>query len=214
VAVSDLTKVAALAAGEFHTCAVLADGTVRCWGENTFGQLGDGTTDNTRPLPVPVSGLSTAAVGLAAGRDHTCAVLADGSGRCWGGNAFGQIGDGTTTGRVLPMAVNGLTNAVAIAAGGDHTCARLADGSVRCWGSNISGQLGDGDTSPDAVLRGAGVLLRAERSGGGDGRVYHVNFRAEDGQGGLCRGEVTVEVPHNRKSGAVDGGALYDSTVR
>jgi hypothetical protein len=74
--------------------------------------------------------------------------------------------------------------------------------------------LGDGDTSPDAVLRGAGVLLRAERSGGGDGRVYHVTFRAEDGQGGLCRGEVTVEVPHNRKSGAVDGGALYDSTVR
>jgi hypothetical protein len=75
--------------------------------------------------------------------------------------------------------------------------------------------LGDGDTSPDAVLQGVTVRLRAERAGRGDGRVYHVAFRAEDGHGGQCRGEVTVGVPRDRRGGAaIDGGPLYDSTIR
>jgi len=75
---------------------------------------------------------------------HTCAVVADGTARCWGGNASGQLGDGTTTNRSVPTAVSGLTNAVATDAVATLTCATLADGTARCWGSNVIGQLGDG----------------------------------------------------------------------
>lgn len=74
--------------------------------------------------------------------------------------------------------------------------------------------LGDGDTSPDAVIQGGSALLRAERSGGGNGRVYRIGFSADDGNGGTCSGSVNVGVPHSMKPGmeAVDDGQLYDST--
>ncbi|WP_416208860.1 RCC1 domain-containing protein [Chloroflexus sp.] len=93
--------------------------------------------------PIAVSGL-TGAVAIAAGSAHTCAVLANGSARCWGNNDNGQLGNGTTTDRLTPVAVSGLTGAIAIAAGLEHTCALLNDGTARCWGDNFSSQLGDG----------------------------------------------------------------------
>jgi alpha-tubulin suppressor-like RCC1 family protein len=137
-------KATAIAAGEFHTCALLDDGTARCWGDNFFGQLGDGTTTISRTTPVTVSGLSNVTA-IAAGWGHTCAVLNDGTARCWGDNFFGQLGDGTTTiSRTTPVTVSGLSNVTAIAAGLYHTCALLTDKTVRCWGSNRYGQLGDG----------------------------------------------------------------------
>jgi alpha-tubulin suppressor-like RCC1 family protein len=146
--VSGLTNAVAIAAGGFgHTCALLANGSARCWGRNDVGQLGDGTTTN-RLTPVPVSGLTNAvALGAAGEFGHTCALLADGTARCWGDNSFGQLGDGTTTQRSVPSTVPGLTNAVALAVGTDHTCAVLATGGARCWGNNASGQLGDGTTT-------------------------------------------------------------------
>lgn len=147
----NLTNVKAIAAGGFHTCALLTDGTVRCWGNNFSGQLGDGTTGHQVQIsPVPVSGI-TNAVAIAAGASHTCAVLADRSVRCWGSNSVGQLGDGTTVGtHPLPVPVRGvdntelLTNVVGLTAGQAHTCALLANGSVACWGSNSFNQLGDG----------------------------------------------------------------------
>ena len=98
-------SVTRLSADAFHACHVVNDGTVRCWGDNGFGQLGDGTTTN-RPTPVPVNGL-TAAVAIAAGRVHTCALLGDGTARCWGANGSGQLGDGATTSSLTPVAVSG-----------------------------------------------------------------------------------------------------------
>jgi hypothetical protein len=81
---------------------------------------------------------------VAAGAEHTCALLNDSSVKCWGGNANGQLGDGTQNQANMPVTVTGLPPAQAITAGGAHTCALLNDGSVRCWGLNERGQLGDG----------------------------------------------------------------------
>ena len=94
--------------------------------------MGDNTTTDSH-TPVAVSGLSNA-VAIAAGDHHTCALLGDGTARCWGDNSNGQLGDNTTTDRHTPVTVSGLSNAVAIAAGDDHTCALLSDGTARCWG--------------------------------------------------------------------------------
>ena len=143
VMVLGISTATAITAGGFHTCAVLADGTARCWGANESGELGDGTTTE-RHWPVGVSGISTATAIDAGSAMHTCALLADRTARCWGLNEYGKLGDGTTTTRLTPVAVPGISTATAITAGESHTCAVLADGIVRCWGSGEWGQLGDG----------------------------------------------------------------------
>ena len=131
-----------VSAGALHTVALKADGTVLAWGDNSQGQLGDGTTTQ-RTSPVAVSGLSDV-VAVAAGHSHTVALKADGTVLAWGLNSDGELGNGTTTNRLSPMAVPGLTGVVALEAGGYHTVALKADGTVRAWGDNQYGQLGDG----------------------------------------------------------------------
>jgi alpha-tubulin suppressor-like RCC1 family protein len=155
--------VAAVAAGDYHTCAAPAGGGVKCWGSNLFGQLGDGTTTH-RYAPVDVTGLSGKAISLAAGEYHTCAVTALGEVWCWGDNSAGQLGDGTTVERHTPVAVSGLGgSAVAVAAGRGYTCALTAAGGVKCWGLNTYGYLGDGtwasrSTPADVLGLGSGVI--------------------------------------------------------
>jgi alpha-tubulin suppressor-like RCC1 family protein len=100
-------RATALAAGWSHTCALLADGRVQCWGNNSLGQLGDGTTTQ-RSTPTTVTGLGGMATALAAGGEHTCALLEGGRVQCWGYNSAGQLGDGTTTSRSTPVTVVGL----------------------------------------------------------------------------------------------------------
>lgn len=141
--------VASVTLGATHGCALLRDHTVRCWGSNTTGQLGDGTTTDRR-LPLPVAGLEHV-VSVSAGAGHTCAVTDDGAARCWGDNRAGQLGEGTTGEHDLPHAVTGLHDAIEIAAGGTHTCARRRDGSVMCWGDNAHGELGDGTHTQQTV---------------------------------------------------------------
>jgi alpha-tubulin suppressor-like RCC1 family protein len=148
--VSGLSGAIAISAGGNHTCALISNGTVKCWGLNTSGQLGDGTTTN-RHVPVTVKTSSTATltgvVAISAGSSHTCALLSNGTARCWGSNGTGRLGDGTTTSRHYATSVSGLTSAKAISAGSAHTCALLANGTAKCWGSNGSGRLGDGTTT-------------------------------------------------------------------
>jgi len=146
--------VAAVASGGRHTCALLTTGTVQCWGANSSGQLGDGST-NDRAAPADVAGLTDVAA-IASGYGHTCALTTGGGLNCWGSNSSGQLGATTseTCGvldgnelscSTLAVAVAGLgTGAAAVAAGAGHTCAITTAGGLRCWGANDFGQIGDG----------------------------------------------------------------------
>ncbi len=141
--------VVAIAAGNAHTCALTAAGGVKCWGDNEFGRLGDGTTTR-RITPVDVLGLGSGVKAIAAGTWHTCALTAAGGAQCWGMNLYGQLGDGSTMDRHTPVDVDGLGNGVVvIAPSGHHTCALTAAGGAKCWGSNWVGQLGNGTTSEE-----------------------------------------------------------------
>ena len=149
--------VAAISVGDFHTCAVLYSGGVKCWGLNDIGQLGvtTGTCVSTFPCtstPLEVTGLASGYVDVAAGSDHSCALSSSGAVKCWGANSLGQLGVETTETcgsapcRTTPVDVEGLgSGVVQITAGGFHTCARMVDGGLKCWGRNLDGQLGNAD---------------------------------------------------------------------
>jgi len=134
-----------ISAGSYHTCSVFDDGSVRCWGSNDFGQLGDGTTiERTSAVPVPL-GRGMSALSISSGESHTCAVLNDHSVKCWGQNSNGQLGDGTTVDRSSPVLSDmGGEGAISVSAGSYHTCAIMSSRSVMCWGDNWNGQIGDG----------------------------------------------------------------------
>ena len=146
-----------LVAGNNHTCALMQSGLVMCWGDNQFGQLGYNSKNNLGDgEPVTSFGyvtLGDLATRIAAGGDHTCAILTSGALRCWGRNDFGQLGHGNTNNigddETVFSAGNvdlgaGIT-VKDLALGGFHTCALLTTGAVRCWGRNNFGQLGYGN---------------------------------------------------------------------
>jgi trimeric autotransporter adhesin len=133
--------VTAIAGGNLHTCALVSGG-VKCWGYNNAGAIGDGT-NTLRKTPVNVSGLSTGVISVTAGSAHSCALTSGGSVKCWGDNAFGQLGDGTNTSSNIPVTAIA-SGAIAVAAGAAHTCALLSPGNSVCWGNNPTGQLGNG----------------------------------------------------------------------
>ncbi|MFN3199957.1 MAG: thrombospondin type 3 repeat-containing protein [Bradymonadia bacterium] len=151
------------AASAEHRCAVLSDGSVKCWGNNGNGQLGQGDTSN-RGIYAPETygalpgiSLDGQATAISTGGDHACAVLDDGSVKCWGLNNYGQLGQGDTSYRgdhanemganLAPISLGAGAAAVDVTGGAQHTCATRADGSVKCWGRNDYGQLGLGHTT-------------------------------------------------------------------
>jgi alpha-tubulin suppressor-like RCC1 family protein len=163
-------KIKAVAAGVWHTCALDEAGTVLCWGENSHGQLGDGTL-TSRSIPAPVAGLSAKTAMIAAGSHFTCALSEFGVVECWGSNGHGQLGEGSVVDRATPVHVLGLAEpVVSIAAGEEHACAITVHGAVRCWGQGWAGQLGDGNRniSAEAVAAtglesGASVIAAGPR---------------------------------------------------
>lgn len=146
VSVVGLTGVTQITAGYYSTCALLSDQTVKCWGLNNNGQLGDGTTTSSTS-PVSVVGLTDVAQVSLSDSDYACAVLTDGSVKCWGNNWDGLLGDGTTNNSLTPVSVVGLTNASEVSLGTNHSCALLSDQTVKCWAGNSKGQVGDGTLS-------------------------------------------------------------------
>ena len=133
-----------VSAGDAHTCGITNEGVAYCWGDNTSGQLGIGmATGLSQPTPAPVAGgLVFAAV--SAGNRHTCGITTAGAAYCWGYNANGQLGDGTTTDRPSPVAVQGGLTFASISAGFVHSCGLTTTGAAYCWGLNAEGYLGDG----------------------------------------------------------------------
>ncbi|WP_345531621.1 hypothetical protein [Viridibacterium curvum] len=158
-----LSGAVAVSAGLYHACALLADGKIYCWGDNSSGALG---TTTTSPWPTwsaqtgatLVDGIS-GAVQLSSGSTFNCALLNDGTVRCWGDNTYGQIGNGTKTGPVKTPYNPGLSNVISVMAGNTHACAMLSSGDVKCWGANGYGQIGDNSTverlTPTSTSAGA-----------------------------------------------------------
>ncbi len=136
---------AAIVAGQLHTCGLTGAGVAFCWGRNSFGQLGDGTT-TTRLLPTQLAGTISFAA-LTASTNGSCGVTRAGVAYCWGGNTYGEVGDGTTARRTAPTPVSGGRTFSSITALGQHTCGVTSVGTAFCWGRNIEGQLGSGTPS-------------------------------------------------------------------
>ncbi|WP_426733969.1 RCC1 domain-containing protein [Myxococcus faecalis] len=135
-----------LAAGAYHTCAATTAGEAWCWGDNTYGELGDGLAGvGLKSPPVRARSLALPVRALTAGKGHTCARVGDGAVECWGFNASGALGDDTALDSTVPVRPVGLTADMRqVRAGTGFTCALSAEGRVRCWGLNEAGQLGDG----------------------------------------------------------------------
>lgn len=138
-----------LGMGTHHSCALSNGGEVWCWGHGAQGQTGNASFPDAHPLPSRVSGLSTVSSLSMHGGHSTCAALSDGSAKCWGNGARGQLGNGTfTTATATPVTVQGLTLSAGakLVAGATHACALLGPSELKCWGNNAAGQVGDGTT--------------------------------------------------------------------
>jgi alpha-tubulin suppressor-like RCC1 family protein len=166
-----------IASGGLHNCGVTTAGTTLCWGFNDQGQLGNNTTTTLYPDTIstkltPVTGFTFDSI--TAGYKHSCALQA-GAAYCWGDNSFGQLGDGTTTRRLVPVAVAGGLTFKALSAGFYHTCGILTTGQAYCWGRNtpnsvqesVGGQIGDGTTTdrPSPTLVTGGLIFQSISAG-------------------------------------------------
>jgi alpha-tubulin suppressor-like RCC1 family protein len=171
-----------VSAGDSFTCSLTPSNGVKCWGANTYGQLGNESTADSS-VPVNVKGLTSGVIQIVTGGAHACALTASRSVKCWGQNTAGQLGNNSTTNSSVPVDVSSLTNSTGtISAGSQHTCANNVNGGVKCWGSNEYGQLGNGSTNNSAIpvdVSGLDIYVRDLSAGGGHTCVITY------GQGGL-----------------------------
>jgi alpha-tubulin suppressor-like RCC1 family protein len=216
------SDVSELALGQDHACARMADGSVRCWGDNSAGQVGaSALADVTAPFTVPgLSGVTQ----IVAGDAHSCALEGNpGTVWCWGANQNAQVGNGGTAAAVLtPTMVSGISDAVEIVAGGTFSCARRASGQVLCWGYNYMGWLGIGSTSPtrvtapkpvanldDAVQLAGGHYHGCALRAGGQVACWGYNARGQVGDGSTSDRSAAVAVSDLASATTVAAGFLH-----
>ena len=214
-----------VSSGASHSCAILDDGSVSCWGENSNGQLGDGSRNPSLNPSKASMPLGRKAIEISSGSYHTCTLLDDGSIRCWGSNEFGQLGDGTTIERTSPVSVDfgSGVSAISVSSGESHTCAIMNDKSVKCWGLNRNGQLGDGtledSTSPvhvsmgeaDAVEVSSGSFHTCVITSGRDVMCWGENWNGQlgDGSNSDSTTPVMASVQSNSSAVTLDSGAFH-----
>lgn len=187
--VSSSSSAKKISSGDHHTCAVLADATVWCWGQNNKGQLGDGTTTR-RTRPVKVLGLKGIADVSAGGR-HSCAVDVAGKTYCWGAGSKGQLGNSRATDSFVPKPIANLMQVTSISAGAKHTCAVDKVGDVWCWGDNSNGELGKvDDTGPKLVPKYVALPTEDNIEVSTSGVSSHTCARTTDGKA-YCWGKNT-----------------------
>ena len=211
-----------LSAGNGHTCALLTDGGIKCWGHNFYGQLGNNSMTNSL-VPVDVQSI-TDAIAVAAGDLHTCAVLSSGEVKCWGKNQYGQLGNNSTTYSRIPVEVQDITDAVAISAGDNYSCALLSGGGIRCWGWNHFGRLGNNSTTDslvpvevqditDAVMIAAGESYTCALLSGGGLKCWGRNGFGQLGDNTTIDSSVPVEVQDIADAIAIAAGVGHTCTV-
>ncbi len=216
VTATGLTGAAGISSGFFHSVALLSTGTVKSWGDNDGGQLGTGSFGTNSSTPVAVSGLSNV-IAIAAGANHTLALLGNGTVKAWGYNESGELGNGTTTPSASPVTVTGLTSVIAISAGSSFSLALLSNGTVKAWGYNHYGQLGNGTVvdshTPVSVsgLAGTTAISAGEFSamaitGTGGVKAWGDNTFGELGTGTTTASVTPVIVPALTNVAAVTAG--------
>jgi alpha-tubulin suppressor-like RCC1 family protein len=224
VTVPGLAGVTQVSAGTEDSLALLANGTVMAWGDNTRGELGNGTTTSS-DVPVPVSGLSGVTAVAAGGNDFSAALLSDGHVMVWGDGENGELGDGHYANSDVPVLVKGLSHVTAIAAGGESLLALTSAGPVKAWGDNLDGQLGDGGPpgSTNVPVQVQGLTSAVAVSAGyqhslallSDGTVMawgdngFNQLGMSDGIGGIQSSNVPVQVPGLSGVTAISAGGLF-----
>jgi alpha-tubulin suppressor-like RCC1 family protein len=194
------SDIVAIAAGFESTCGIFVDGSVKCWGLNSAGQLGDGTQQN-RAEPVEVKGLEGEVVSLALGDAHSCALLSSGDVQCWGDNSQGQLGNDELATQLRPTQVPGLSSVTQLAAGSGHTCALTRSGEVRCWGKTTEGQspLHQVKLAAKATAVAAGSSHSCALLAGGSVQCWGWNKFGQVGNGSTV--DVAAPVPVAFRSG-------------
>jgi alpha-tubulin suppressor-like RCC1 family protein len=197
----DTSCIAMIDAGREHTCAVRSTGQLYCWGNNTYGQIGNGESGGGMYRTRAVAVVSiTDATAIGGGFNHTCAVRRDGGVWCWGANGYGQLGNGSTAPSATPVAVSGLTGISRVAVGHNHTCA-VGSGAIWCWGRNYDGQLGTG-TNTDAST---GQLVA--------GLTDAIEVSAGSAHTCALRMDATVACWGSNDSGQLGDGSMDDSSL-
>lgn len=211
-----------LSPGEYGTCVVLSSGGVQCWGDNQYGQLGDGTRLDSL-VARRVKGIANAR-SAELQSEHACAVLDTGRVKCWGYNSSGELGNGSAVASTVPVAVTGLRSATAVSLGWSYSCALLSGGGVRCWGYNVHGELGNGSNTPSSVpVTVQGISSATALASGGahscavlaDGRVqcWGLNERGQLGNGSTVDSRVPVTVAGINDATAIATGAAFSCAL-
>lgn len=218
-------KFTQISSGNNHVCGVDTDNNAYCWGRNNKGKLGDGT-QTTRGVPTDVFGLQGNVAKISAGQQHSCALLTDGSVKCWGNGKTGSLGGGNTSSSNKPVSVIGLdAGAADISTGAYHNCVITKDSKLKCWGKNNNGQLGDGSktnrTSPVEVTSLSGKVSSIELGyyhscatlTSGAVSCWGLGTSGELGDGNSTSSSIPVYVNQLNKAYAVSGGKNHSCSL-